>query len=469
MSVDYTKIYKFDDSFELIQRDQKYLYVNYEEVNWFRTNETGKTIIDKIDGIKSLDEILNEYANEVSFDPNDIKASFNDYIENMINSQLIYDIDREAEVIEQKKSEEGVPDTISDLWIHVSGKCNLSCPFCYSLSGENNSNTLEYDKIIKFVSGIPEEKRNNIVISGGEPFLYDDLERLVKTLNEMKFKSILIITNGTVGQEKYENVIPYVTGIQVSVDGTSAEIHDISRGKGSFDKMIKNLELLSKMNVPRLIISFTPTMNNIRNLPDIPKFAYEHNVDAIHVTRLMPVGRGEKMDDELSIESELYTENLKQFLDNFNKIEEIIEIDRELYKNDRSLISLSFAGDQTYKVAYKQRKWNCGAGLGSLSIYFNGKIYPCASLQNTPFVLGTIDTSVDEVIKNAQQFMKDYSVNTLPKCKECKFKYMCGGGCRACAYSCHNKDIYSEDPMCERYQKEMIELLWTIKRNRIVK
>lgn len=467
MSVDYTKICKIDERFEKLQREDKFLFINYNEVNWFRTNETGCEIIEKCDGTKTLEQILEEMAESKNFDVDTLKVIFAPYIENMLKSDIVYDInDAEAVAAVEQASEVVEPfvgDEISDLWIHVAGKCNLSCPFCYSLSGDNNKLQLDCNKVIAFLTRIPEEKRNSIVISGGEPFLYKDLPKLVKQLREMKYKSILVITNGTVGEELYEEVVPYVDAVQVSVDGTIPAIHNLSRGEGSFDKMVKNLERIRRFDASKLIISFTPTSNNIDDLPNLPKFAYDHYIDAIHITRLMPVGRGKKMSDNLTMESNRYSDNFKKFVDNFNNIERIIAIDSELNEGGRGLISLTFAGDQTYKVAYRQKKITCGAGLGSMSIYFDGKIYPCASLQNTEFVLGTIDDPVEQVIEKAREFMFDVSVDNLKECKKCKFKYMCGGGCRACSYACsENKDIYATDPMCERYKKEMIEIIWQL-------
>lgn len=211
--------------------------------------------------------------------------------------------------------------------------------------------------------------------------MYEDLPRLVKKLREMKYKSILVISNGTVGEEKYEQVIPYVDAIQISVDGSVREVHDLSRGEGSYDKMLSNLERLKKLGLSRLVISFTPTSKNIEDLPNIPKFAYDHNVDAIHITRLMPVGRGQKLDDNLTADSVEYTTNFKKFVDNFNNIEKLISIDSELNGAGRSLISLTFAGDQSYKVAYRQKSGRrdcdskylfgtCRAGKQNETIYY---------------------------------------------------------------------------------------------------
>ena len=466
MSVGYTKTYKFDPSFELEERKNKSLYINFEDVNWFRTNDTGKEIILKCDGTKNLGQVINEIAVEKNFSADTLKILFDEYIGNLIESGVIYNVHtRDSYAERATHCQNRMVDFISDLWIHVTSECNLSCPFCYSLSGKNNVKKLEFKKITDFLAKIEEEKRNSIIISGGEPFLYDELVDFVRKIKELNYKSILVITNGTVGEEKYADVIPYVDGIQVSVDGTCEEVHDISRGKGSYSKMLKNLTLLKKLNVKKLIVSFTPTINNILDLPNLPKFAYDNGVDAIHITRLMPVGRGKEIKEALTIDSEDYDKSFVKFIKNFNKIQEIIVIKNEKKNEQRNLISLTFAGDQTYKVAYRQRKITCGAGLGSMSIYYDGNIYPCASLQNTKFSFGTIDDSVERVILEAQKFMKDVSVDTLPECKDCKFKYMCGGGCRACAYAFSgNEDIYAKDPMCERYKKEMLEIMWQLKR-----
>lgn len=467
MSVDYTKAYRLDKNFKQFNRDDKTLYIDYENVNWFRTNLSGQSILNSCDGTRTMDEIIEEQAKAFGFSAEALKISFSSFIEEAINSGIIF-----YDGIKETISKDSVLDTdtnkINDLWIHVSGTCNLNCPFCYSESNAGNTYQLDYHKVIDFVGGIKDEDKGSIVISGGEPFLYHDLIPLVQELSEIGYQKILIISNGTVGSEKYGEAAKYVEGIQVSVDGTSAEIHDNTRGPGSFDKMLQNIERIKKSGVKKIIISFTPTQTNIKDLPNLPKFAYDHDIDAIHITRLMPVGRGKNIDNELKIDSELYSEYFAKFINNLNTVQKIITIDNELNKTTRNQIDISFAGDHTNKVAYRYKKYTCGVGLGSLSINYDGKIYPCASLQNTKFVLGSIDDNVNDVIKNAVAFMQDVSVLRLPKCKDCEMKFMCGGGCRACAYACsESEDIYALDPMCERYKKEMFEALWHLDKPRV--
>jgi radical SAM protein with 4Fe4S-binding SPASM domain len=472
MNVDYTKTYKLNSTFKADFKDEKILYFDYQNANWFRTNLTGHRILTACTGQSNMDKVMSEMASEQNFDHVVLKKLFDNFLSDAIENGILYEYEETENLIMESivNTYPFISNTISDLWIHLSDKCNLNCPFCYSNSGADNNYTLDHEKIVAFLEQIDKNNRNSIILSGGEPFLYKNLIQLVKSIREMSFKSILIITNGTVGEEMYKEAIQYVDGIQVSVDGTVADIHDVSRGTGSYAKMIKNLKLLKQYGVKKLIISFTPTTNNIQDLPNVPKFAYHNNINAIHITRLMPVGRGKALENTLSLDSSIYQDNFKLFVDNFSNIEKVISIDSELEKSKRDLISLTFAGDQSYKVAYKQRKMTCGMGMGSMCVGYDGKIYPCSSMQYDIFSFGTIEDSLNKVIENAKKFMKNNSVDNIPECKNCKFRYMCGGGCRACAYSysgCEN--IHAPDPLCERYKKEIYELAWILSKPRVNK
>jgi radical SAM protein with 4Fe4S-binding SPASM domain len=227
--------------------------------------------------------------------------------------------------------------------------------------------------------------------------------------------------------------------------------------------MLNNISKLKLYGLKRLIISFTPTKENIHQFSSLPKFAYDNEVDSIHITRLMPVGRGRLLKDILTMDSSLYMDNFKLFIENYSKVLEIVNIDNELAVDKRSMISLTFAGDQSNIVAFKSKRQTCGFGLGAMSINYDGNIYPCASLHFESFSFGSIEDSLEDVIAKAKQFMCENAVDNIAGCKDCNYRYMCGGGCRACAYF-HSgcKDIHAQDPLCEKYKNEIPELAWTL-------
>ena len=77
--------------------------------------------------------------------------------------------------------------------------CNLRCPFCHNrdlvdIANSNDETLLPVDEIISYIY-----KRKNILqgvcISGGEPFIHEDLNELVKEIRKAGLK-IKIDTNG---------------------------------------------------------------------------------------------------------------------------------------------------------------------------------------------------------------------------------------------------------------------------------
>lgn len=464
MSLNFDECYRLSKNIEIEEKDGQFLYIDYESTNWLRTDEIGSDIIKKCDGSQTLSAILNEKANNDGFNYDTLASILSPFLEKCIQKGIIVeknsDIDKEDNLFTELNYL--FP---KDIWIHVSERCNLKCPFCYSNSSSDVCRSLEMNKVINFLSGIPQENRNSIIISGGEPFMYPDLPELVdKIKNELKFRFISVITNGTVGEDVYLNVIPNIDILQISLDGTTAEVHDITRGTGSFDKVCKKFVLAKELKVKKLVCSFTPTKYNIHDLPNLPLFAYNNNIDALHITRLMPTGRGQRNKDVLYPDLKVYNDSINGFIENIRDVNRKIYMQRstndffESEDQKRKYIGVTFASDQTEKVVEGGRRLNCGLA-NIISIGYDSKIYPCPSLSAEEFELGGLDNTIDEIMVNANKFANKYSVNCInEECKTCKYKYFCGGGCRACTYGLG--DIAGEDPSCSFYKQCIENALW---------
>ena len=81
-------------------------------------------------------------------------------------------------------------------------------------------------------------------ITGGEPFLRKDLQKILQELYRRHF-SISILTNGTlINREKAKMLADLpVKGVQVSLEGPKA-VHEAVRGRNSFASAVKGIELL---------------------------------------------------------------------------------------------------------------------------------------------------------------------------------------------------------------------------------
>lgn len=466
----FNKVYVINNEYEKLTNNSEYIYINYDKALWLRIDSIGERIIQKCDGVKSLHDIIIEISEEFGIESELIMKSCTEFLKKVIHTNVLHEdvkslneevlddnIEHNDEI--EKEEDQSYPNAI---WLHVTGNCNLNCDFCYSKSGSRVNDKLEVTEIVHFCQQIPKERRKDIIISGGEPFIYKDLEELLKILKvDLGFEYIALITNGTIGIEKYKNIVDFIDSIQFSVDGPNKEIHDRSRGNGSFDKLMLSIKEAERLNIKTRILSFTPTVKNITYLKDMVYFAFKHKINKIHITKFMPVGRGMESTDNLDITQSQFDKEISKFYDEYKRVMELIRVNRDIYEvgveeeMKSQYIQVSMGGDISKKVIDAGRKYSCGVGKGIMSINYNGYIYGCPSLHHDEFKLGSLSDNILDIIAKGTELNDDLAVNNKKSdCYRCKYKYFCGGGCKAIALA--YEGVYSEYPGCE-YQRVMID------------
>nr|WP_277601305.1 SPASM domain-containing protein [Marinitoga sp. 38H-ov] len=94
---------------------------------------------------------------------------------------------------------------------------------------------------------------------------------------------------------------------------------------------------------------------------------------------------------------------------------------------------------------------DCGAGKTIFSLNEYGDLFPCHMLHFEEFKLGNVlYENLKDIFnkKSIQKFLK-LNVDDI-ECKNCEYKYFCGGGYRARAFYV-NKNIETKDPYCSVY------------------
>lgn len=458
--VDYSTKYIYNENYKIFSRDSKYLFVDFENASWFRTNRSGYDFINKIKVLKSIQNALSETGTELGIGEKVLHNAMSSFIQELVENKILIE---ENVIMETENNAIEYPNTI---WVHVTNICNLSCPFCYSDANKDNIYNINYMEVLEFLEKLPEEGRKKVIISGGEPFLYKDLKKLVIGLKNLGF-IVNIITNGTCGREYYPEIIPLIDLLQVSIDGSTECINVATRGKGSLEKTLCNIQYAKELEVKDLYVSFTASKYNIMDLPNMPEFLFENKINHIHITKLLPVGRGKINLVDLSPDQEVYEKSIEAFKKKIQICNQKIYVIREskevfLEEKDKTkFLTVSFAGDQLDTVMKGYKVTGCGAGDATLSINYNGKVYPCTSLNEETECLGNIvDDNIIQIIEEGKKIAYELCVDNLPECKGCKLKYFCGGGCRACAqnYDC----IKGKEPDCESYKERIWEYMWTI-------
>ncbi|MFH1772628.1 MAG: radical SAM protein [Candidatus Omnitrophota bacterium] len=153
----------------------------------------------------------------------------------------------------------------------VTNKCDFKCRHCFNWQKiDQGKDDLSFHEIEKLTKEL--ETVYNLLLSGGEPFLRDDLAEIINLFyTNNKTRRISIPTNSyrpciITGKAKQilEKAKGAILEIQLSLDGTE-NIHNEIRGKeDSFKKTIETYEALKKLKEKHnnLRINIAVTVNN---------------------------------------------------------------------------------------------------------------------------------------------------------------------------------------------------------------
>lgn len=126
--------------------------------------------------------------------------------------------------------------------------CNLRCTGCWA-ADYGNKLSMSYETLDKIIIQGKKLGTFGYVYSGGEPLVRkDDIVRLCKKHQDCEF---LAFTNGTLIDEPFADEMLKVKNLilAISVEGFE-EATDFRRGKGTYQKVIKAMEILRKKKLP---------------------------------------------------------------------------------------------------------------------------------------------------------------------------------------------------------------------------
>lgn len=336
--------------------------------------------------------------------------------------------------------------------ILLTNKCNLHCDFCLNNSiYKTDKEELSTSEWLNFFERLKELKVFNISLSGGEIFLRDDLFILLKKLRENRMHRISLLTNGTLITKEIVNQLLQINikNISISVDGLE-EKHNQIRGDGAFQKTIKGIKCLLNVGINPNIL-FTPTKNNYKDLGSLIDFIKSLGLSEININTLSPQGRCLNIYKDIVLE---YPLQVKEVLD-------VVKEKKEEYPDLRINCGLGFFYNLPKSYVYFQKnpqkfkikhlKDGCGAAATSCSITPVGDVIPCEGL--SMFIGGNI-RKIDflKIWNDSEEFKKirnlaKISMDQILYCKDCKYIFLCDGGCRATAFLIY-KDLLAPSILC---------------------
>jgi len=368
---------------------------------------------------------------------------------NKIHLQEISDIEatwynnlKECNIIEGigSNSTHIINNEIEAIYLHFTDNCNIHCKGCYSFNKYRNKKNLDLsvDAFLDSVRQLKNYGLNKVIISGGEPTLRDDLEILLKALKEdLSLEYVCLITNGINFPQKLINIVKkYVDEVSVSIDGYNENISFI-RPAGIWGSVIDTIKVLkeNKINVSMIVT------------------LHKKNVEVMNEYKLLSNRLGIPFNYSILVCNNENRDECKEF--------ELEDNSLNYIKWDQDIENTKI---ENFEFATRLR---CEAGRKLLSIAANGDVYPCHMLHDEFFRFGNInDMSISEILISPKRLLfKFITVDFIKDCNECKFRYLCGGGCRANAYY-KNGDVLSKDPYCLLYYNFYNTILNIIKKQK---
>jgi MoaA/NifB/PqqE/SkfB family radical SAM enzyme len=180
--------------------------------------------------------------------------------------------------------------------------CNLRCQYCFSCSGSQKAEELDTKTIFKSLDHLKENNVLDVRFTGGEPTCRGDWVEIFKYAKNLGF-AVSCNTNGAYPDPKINKEFSKLNleQVTVSLDG-DRQAHEINRGKGNFEKTIRNLKEMSSLGVKLRINTLVSkySAHDVEKLIEIAsKYAKEINFFTIEF-----IGRGEKFASSVGISVE---------------------------------------------------------------------------------------------------------------------------------------------------------------------
>ena len=340
--------------------------------------------------------------------------------------------------------------------LEITSRCNLRCKYCYFFDNQEVTyQDLNTDEWLRFFNELGQCGVMDVCLAGGEPFIRADLPLLIEGIvkNRMRFS---ILSNGSLIDD---NVAAYIAGtgrcnsVQISVDGSRPEVHDISRGKGSFAKAIQGIKILQTHKIP-VTVRVTLFRDNISDIENTARLLLEDlSIPQISTNAACYFGSCQKNSKDLLLTT----------ADRQTAMQTLLKLERK-YDGRITAQAGPLAEAHNWYEMEKARLANevrtdnggyltgCGCPWSSITIRTDGKIIPCTMLAHME--LGQINRdSLIEVwqknqVLNGLRFRHQIPLSEFRNCNDCDYVEFCSGNCPGTGYALTGKVNFPSPDAC---------------------
>jgi radical SAM protein with 4Fe4S-binding SPASM domain len=322
---------------------------------------------------------------------------------------------------------------IEILGLEILDKCNFVCPHCAPDSSKDKANFLEYKLLEELLIWAEENVCKEVFITGGEPFLHDDISEILNLLSKIKIRTVITTNASLLSEEHIETLVNSNINLRVSLYGSETYYQKYG-GSPKLKEKIEAISVLLNSKMNRRFSCVIPLMkSNMDSLQYRVDFCESHKI-LYQINLISPFGRAFCNWDKEKID-----ENTR------SRIQE----QQRRYLRDAYPKYISQPDNKSHTISV----YPCN--LNQINVMSNRVITPCLSIKNP---------GIAELTKNRRaSYLKDiffskeyidyhntFYINNRVVCNRCEYKYDCGGGCPARALQVLGQ-INAPDPQCKHH------------------
>jgi SynChlorMet cassette radical SAM/SPASM protein ScmE len=327
--------------------------------------------------------------------------------------------------------------------IAITNRCNLRCRYCYHFESAGDvQGDLPASEWIRFFEELNRCAVMEVTLAGGEPFMREDLREVIEGIvkNRMRFQ---ILSNGTLITDEMAAILAS-TGrcnhVQISIDGSMPESHDVMRGKGSFAKALQGLMTLRRHGVPAAV-RVTIHRKNVHDLEGIAKLLLEDlRFSSFGTNAASAMGLCRKNAEMVQLTTEERVLAMETLLRLTRKYNGRIQAMAGPLAEAKGWFDMEEARLRGKKLS-PGRGYLCGCGCyrEHLAVRADGVITPCTMLSHIELGrinhddLGDIWRNNDTL--NALRRRQEIPLSFFSFCEGCPYMNYCTGNCPGLSYT----------------------------------
>ena len=307
---------------------------------------------------------------------------------------------------------------LNQLFWECTLRCNLRCRHCGSACFDQSKiKDMPAEDFLKVIDNIKPHVNPHetfIIITGGEPLLRNDLERVGAELYRREFPWGMVTNGMLLSPQKLKSLLNSgLRSVTISLDGNEHDHNYMRQNPQSWQRAFEAIKLIAKTEDLVFDVASCITPHSLDGLDELKNRLFEIGVKDWRVFSAFPAGRAKDNPD-----LQLNGEQMRRLMEFIKKC-----------RAEGHHVSFSCEGFLgRYESEVRDTFYSCEAGISVASVMSDGSISACPGIRAV-FSQGNIyKDDFWDVWQNRFQKFRNREWAKTGICSNCKFFRYCEGG-----------------------------------------